>query len=591
MDKKHYYTDEKNAQIVIALLKAHGIRKIVVSPGATNLAFVGSVQNDPWFDIYSADDERHGAYMACGMAAECEEPVVLSCTGATAGRNYLPAMTEAFYRKLPILVITSSQILSHEGQLISQFADRRVLPNDAARLSVQLPPVYTDAQAKDCAVAVNKAILELTRRGGGTVHINLETYYAGTFNTVELPSVKKIERHYIDSDDWPKIPDGVRIAIWVGSHKRFTERELRAMERFVLSHNCVVLCGATSNYYGKNRIVSSLVAAQCGVRLNPAYDDIRPELVIHIGEVSNDYATQGYLNGIAPVWRINRDGEVRDRFGRLEHVFEMPESFFFEHYAKESRVDADLYNAWVRADDKLRNRLPELPFSNLWIANRLLPRIPETSEFHFGLSTSLQMWTSQLQLGKVHTISNVGTCGIDGIMSTAIGASLASPDKTIYCVLGDLSFFYDLNSLGNRHIGKNLRILLINNACGAMFHSPTVITSQFGAQVDEYTAAGRHFGNKSKDLVRHFATDLGFEYLSASTKEEFDAAAVRFIADACEKSIVFECFTDADTDGHGFFIRDHIDPYIRLSAQPTIKDDIKKIVPQRLKNAIKELMK
>lgn len=100
-----YYTSERNAQIVIALLKANNIRKIIVSPGATNITFVASIQQDPYFEIYSSVDERSAAYMACGLAAESGEPVVLSCTGATASRNYLPGLTEAFYRKLPVLAI------------------------------------------------------------------------------------------------------------------------------------------------------------------------------------------------------------------------------------------------------------------------------------------------------------------------------------------------------------------------------------------------------------------------------------------------------------------------------------------------------
>ena len=95
-EQKHYYTDEKNAQIVIALLKANGIRKVIANPGTTNISFVGSVQNDPWFQVYSGIDERHSAYMAVGMAAESGEPVVLSCTGATASRNYYSALTEAY---------------------------------------------------------------------------------------------------------------------------------------------------------------------------------------------------------------------------------------------------------------------------------------------------------------------------------------------------------------------------------------------------------------------------------------------------------------------------------------------------------------
>jgi 2-succinyl-5-enolpyruvyl-6-hydroxy-3-cyclohexene-1-carboxylate synthase len=102
-----HYTDEENAQIIIALLKAHGIRKIVASPGTTNIPITGSVQNDPYFEVYSAADERSAAYLACGLTYESGEPVVLSCTGATASRNYLPGLTEAWYRKLPVIAITS----------------------------------------------------------------------------------------------------------------------------------------------------------------------------------------------------------------------------------------------------------------------------------------------------------------------------------------------------------------------------------------------------------------------------------------------------------------------------------------------------
>ena len=104
-----YYTDERTAQVVLALLKEHGIRKVIASPGTTNMALVGSMQSDPYFEMYSSVDERSAAYMACGLAAESGEPVVISCTGATASRNYLPGLTEAYYRKLPVFAITSMQ--------------------------------------------------------------------------------------------------------------------------------------------------------------------------------------------------------------------------------------------------------------------------------------------------------------------------------------------------------------------------------------------------------------------------------------------------------------------------------------------------
>jgi len=140
-----HYTDEKQAQIVIALLKAHGIRRVVASPGTTNMAFVGSVQSDPFFEMFSAVDERSGAYMAGGLAAETGEPVVLSCTGATASRNYMPGLTEAYYRKLPVLALTSMQGRGRPGHHVAQVIDRSSMPADVVKLSVDLPLVSNSA--------------------------------------------------------------------------------------------------------------------------------------------------------------------------------------------------------------------------------------------------------------------------------------------------------------------------------------------------------------------------------------------------------------------------------------------------------------
>ena len=122
--KQKFYTVEKGQQILISLLKQHGIRKVIASPGTTNITFVASMMNDPFFEIYSSVDERSAAYLAVGMAEETGEAVVLSCTGATASRNYIPGLTEAYYRKLPILAVTATQNENRIGHMIPQGIDR-----------------------------------------------------------------------------------------------------------------------------------------------------------------------------------------------------------------------------------------------------------------------------------------------------------------------------------------------------------------------------------------------------------------------------------------------------------------------------------
>lgn len=170
-----HYTAEKNSLILISLLKAHGIHNIIASPGATNLRLVASLQHDSYFKIYSSVDERSAAYMACGLAAESGEPVMLSCTGATSSRNYMPALTEAYYRKLPILVVTSSQYSEWIGNLKDQVTNRIQLPADIVKKSFQVDEIHCERQEWNAINKINEAILELTRHGGGPAHINLIT--------------------------------------------------------------------------------------------------------------------------------------------------------------------------------------------------------------------------------------------------------------------------------------------------------------------------------------------------------------------------------------------------------------------------------
>ena len=198
MDGK-YYSSERSVQLLISLLKQHGIKKIVASPGTTNLSFVASLQQDEWFEVYSSVDERSAAYLACGMAEESGEPVVLSCTGATASRNYIPGLTEAYYRKLPVLAVTSTQDISRIGHHIAQVIDRRVIQNDIALLSEYIPATDDSVKEWSNTVRINCALLELRHRGGGPVHLNMETTYSRDYSVRELPQARMIRRRRLST--------------------------------------------------------------------------------------------------------------------------------------------------------------------------------------------------------------------------------------------------------------------------------------------------------------------------------------------------------------------------------------------------------
>ena len=538
MEKK-YYTNERSQQMVIALLKAHGIRKVIASPGTTNITLIGSMQQDPFFEIYSSVDERSAAYMACGLAAESGEPVVLSCTGATASRNYMPGLTEAYYRKLPVIAITATQGDDKIGHHIAQVIDRRFIPNDIARISVNVS-VTVDAESEwHNNILINMALLELKRHGGGPVHINLATTYSQDFSVKELPVTRIIDRITV-KNKFPALPLNSRIAVLIGSHKPWKEDDEKVLDDFCATNNAVVLCDHSSGYKGKYRVIFALVAGQ--KRYHSPLCNI--DLLIHIGEISGDY----YTLGICPkeVWRVSEDGEIRDTFRKLRYVFEMSEDDFFSRYAVQEASKTEYLQACREEYETVYKQIPEFPFCNIWMAHQLSKILPENSVLHIGILNTLRSWNFFEIPQSVLSYCNVGGFGIDGDMSSLIGASLAHPDKLYFGILGDLAFFYDMNVLGNHHVGPNVRILLVNNGRGTEFRNYGHLGKSFGDDADRFIAAAGHFGNKSALLVKHYAEDLGFEYITASNKEEFSIACNRFVSPVMtNKPIVFETFTDS----------------------------------------------
>lgn len=576
---EYQYTNERNIQIMLALLKAHNIKKVIASPGATNLSIVASMQQDPYFEMYSCVDERSAAYMACGLAAESGEPVVLSCTGATSSRNYMPGLTEAYYRKLPVIAITSSQVNENIGHLSAQCTDRTVLPNDVVKKSVQVPPVRIDSDIKDREIKVNDALLECRRHGGGPVHINLSTTY-NNFSTVRLPQYRSISR--ITSEDiFPELPTG-RIAVFVSSHKKWTEEQTNALDRFCATNNAVAFCDHSSGYKGKYRVLFALVASQ--VQKRSSLLDV--DLLIHIGEISGDYYSLSVKG--KQCWRVNEDGEIRDKFGNITHIFQMGEAKFFNHYSKDGQNNHSYLDECKNEIEQVKENIPELPFSNIWIASVISPLLPDNSVLHLGILNSLRSWNFFEIPDKVLSYSNVGGFGIDGDISSLVGASLANPQKIYFGVLGDLAFFYDLNILGNHHIGKNVRLLLINNGRGTEFRNYGHQGTLLGEDADKYVAAAGHFGNKSKYLIRHYAEDLEFEYLTASDKESFQKIYKRFITpQMTDKPMVFEVFTDSKDESQALeWIRN-----ITKGRFPKveIKKTVKNILGEQGTNALKNI--
>lgn len=576
------YTSLRNSQIILFLLKYRGIRKVVASPGTQNMSIVVSMQNDPFFEMYSAADERSAAYIACGLAAESSEPVVITCTGATASRNYLPALTEAYYRQLPVIALTSTEELCMIGNNIAQVIDRSTMQQDVARCSIVMQGIKDHNDEWKCVLSANKALLELNHHGRGPVHINIEKYGKEDFSFTELPVCRVIDR-IMPGYKMPVIPQGARVNIFIGAHVPFTEVETAAIDSFCEKANAVVMCDHTSGYQGKYKVNFSLVATQIwNVSLQ-----LQSDILIHLGEVSGDYALTGKLGSNAKeVWRVSEDGELKDTFRKLRFVFEMPIFTFFESMAKGQNQEQSRYAECIKEYEEVYANIPELPFSNIWLAKQTAPLIPIGARIHFGILNSLRSWDLFYLPEKVYGSSNVGGFGIDGGVSTLIGSSLAKPEILHFGIFGDLAFFYDMNSLGNRHVGHNLRIMLVNNAQGAefrLYHHPA---SKLGDDCAHFISAGGHYGKQSQDLVKHYAEDLGFIYLSAKNKEEYLQVVKTFVApEIGDQPILMEVFTEAQAESNALYAINNI----VKSGKQMLKEVVRGVVGNKVASIISKL--
>ena len=578
------YTVEKHTQILISLLKSHNIKKVIVSPGATNVCFVGSIQSDPYFEIYSSVDERSAAYMACGMAAASGEPVALTCTGSTASRNYIPGLTEAYYRKLPVLAITSSQHFGRVGQYVPQVIDRSSPLADITMESVQVDCVYTEEDEWACGLNINRALLTLRKNGGGPAHINLRTTYNREFSVQTLPKVKMIT-HISDLKDMPSLNGFYHIAILVGVHDKWSDELKTAVEDFCGVYNAVVIRNHASNYTGEYGYNPDLIN---NMKQYVSQTE-KADLVIYIGSVSR------YVSGMneKAMWRVNPDGVIRDPEKKLTHVFAMEEVDFFRYYADLNigKKNNSYAKQWQDETNGILEKIPELPFCNVWIAEMLSKNLPKHSVFHLSGSNTARAWNFFPISNTIECYSNDGVMGIDGQVSALVGESLVNPDKLHFGAVGDLTFFYDMNSLGNRHIKNNIRLLVVNNGKGAEFKIYTHPAAHFGEEADKYMAAAGHYGNKSHELVKHYAEDLGFEYLTASTKDEFLEVMKRFTTpQLTEHSMVFEVFTNSKDESDGIFAMNHIVSDLSSKAKESTKDMIKVVVGERGLKKIKGLL-
>ena len=558
------FSNDDNIQIVVNLLKSNEIHTIVISPGGTNIPFINAVQNDPFFECYSIVDERSAAYFAIGLYLQTKSPIVLLCTSAQATRNYIPGLTEAFYKRVPLLAITMEKHPRFKYQEYMQAPDQTSLPEDAVKKSFELPYISDYNGYMHSIRTVNEAIIELSSNGLGPVQLCIPWLdFKQEDKKNEIRSICRI-----NSIKKKINVDNRKILLVIGEHTPFNENEIKSINCFCERTNTVVYVNHLSNFQNKysvfaNRLLSSITCDE--------FEKIKPDIIITIGGQTGDYPLYLALasNKYSDVehWRIEEDGKIIDTYDKLTKVFALPiEDSLNGIYGTDS--NHSFFNLWD-ANNRKKNKSIKMPFSNMSIAMFLHDKLPKKSIVQFSILNSLRVWNLFDLDSSIECYSNVGAFGIDGGISTLIGQSVAT-EKLSFLIIGDLAFFYDMNSLGIRHIKNNVRILLINNNGGIEFK----LHGGDKKDIDRYIAAANHYAN-----AEGWATTCGFTYLSAHTTEEFEKNVHQFLNES-EKPIVFEAFvSDKDeSEAYNSFIEANMTKNTKEQIKYGLKKTIKGLV-------------
>lgn len=581
------YTELKSYQIIISLLKKYSIRHCVLSAGSRNVPFVHSVEEDPYFHCYSVVDERSAGYFALGLAQELNEPVVISCTSSTATCNYWPPVAEAFYQGVPIVVLTSDRDPAMLGQWEDQMIDQVGMYDRHVKKSVNLPIVENKKDFWWCQRLVNEALMELDHHGKGPVHINvpMESYNI-SFNVKNLPYVTKIDRlePNKDLDLWnskiEKLICAKRILVICGQNSSVPDELKVEMEKFFNSYNAAISVEYMSNLFCEGAI-NTFTCWDTRYVTEKKFLEFIPDIVISFGgNIMSGVKEMLKKNcGKFEHWLIQEDGRVVDLFMSLTTIFEcLPEQFFSYVNQKKDKTmtnDRIYYNAIKEYSESVI--YPNFEYSNVYVIKSIVESIPSNSMLHLSINGAIRITNYSKLKPNIKIYANIGTHGIDGCMSSFLGqASVRS--GLAFLVIGDLAFFYDMNSIRIRHLGKNVRILLINNEGGEEFYYNGMWQNEAS---DLHTTARHH--TKAEGWVK----ECGIKYIAVHSKDELESAKRIFFDESLGQPVLIEAFTEMAHDSKVLY------DFYALSKPVDVKQKgkeiIKEVIGQEAAKKIKKL--
>lgn len=467
------------AQQVVAALAAFGYKYVVVSPGSRNAPLIIELAAYPEIKKYSIVDERSAAFFALGLAQQFQEPIAVVCTSGSALLNYYPAVAEAFYSQTSLTVVSADRpkklIDIGDGQTIRQE-------------HVYVNHILAEANLSELDFDFNEEALlkalKTQQEKSGPIHINVPfsepLYEKGEIqkDIFNLPKEKKyslLDENPIPVNELEKYAD-----IWNRSTKKMLiigvhqpDKMLKTqLEHLSKDPSVVILTEATSNVHHPEFI--ACIDKMVFPIQEQDFENYRPEVLLTLGGMVVSKKIKYLLRKYPPKhhWHVNRSMAL-DTFHVMEKHFEVsPQLFFSEFFFLTQTKESDFKQKWLQLrlhrEEKHQKYFQKLAFSDFSVFQFLHQYLPKDLVIHFSNSTAIRYAQLFAWSKKQEIYANRGTSGIDGSVSTALGAAVGS-DKPVVLVTGDLSFFYDSNALWNQYIPKNFKIVLINNGGGGIF--------------------------------------------------------------------------------------------------------------------------
>ncbi len=471
-------SDKEVVQLIVDQCKLHNVKTLVFSPGSRNSPLAIAFDEDKFFRTFVIHDERSAAFFALGIAQEKKELVAICCTSGSALLNYYPAVAEAFYRNIPLLVISadrpSAWIDQGDGQTIRQ---QKVFELHSHGF-LQLEDAVLDTEKlwyyqRETSILFNKL-------KKGPFHLNValrEPLYSTVVKSKEYG--RKISfftsNNKISNIDIEAIKDKLKskkIMVICGQMHE-NPLLLSKLIDFSINTGAIVLAEHTSNLHDE-RFISCIDRTLNGIDSKTAYE---PEVLVHVGDAIVSKRIKSFLREIPnlEVIRISNETNPQDTFQHLSlHISIEPVDFFDQFKNYETNDTSNFYGKWkqidVQAKDKIDSITSSLKGLNDWYSFYLIHQyLKENTVVHLGNSSVVRYAQLFDMVKGCLYYANRGTSGIDGSFSTAVGSAVASPDKHHLFISGDISFIYDHNALWIENFPSNLRVIILNNSGGGIF--------------------------------------------------------------------------------------------------------------------------